>query len=84
MVFTGGVGVEAEVELVFPAELESGLAQGIVSVLGGWVAFGKIGSVGCDLVGDNAFFNIILVGQPKVPIRERRPPVRGSFPRPSG
>ncbi len=42
----GGDGVEAEVELVFPAELEAGLAEGVVAVLGAGMAFGEVGGVG--------------------------------------
>ncbi len=38
-----GFGVEAEVELVLPAELEAVLAEGFVAVLGTGVAFGEVG-----------------------------------------
>jgi len=44
--FACGDGVEAEVELVFPAELEAGLGEGVVAVLGAGVAFGEVGGVG--------------------------------------
>src|ERR1700704_4656099 len=49
--FAGGLGIEAEVELILPAELEAGFAQGVVTVLGAGVAFGEVGGVGGDLVG---------------------------------
>ena len=39
MKFPRGDGIEAEVELVFPAELEPCLAEGVVAVLGAGVAF---------------------------------------------
>ena len=38
VVLLGGVGVEGEVELVSPAELEAGAAEGVVAHLGGGVA----------------------------------------------
>jgi hypothetical protein len=43
--FADGDGGGAEVELVFPAELEAGLAEGVVAVLGAGVAFGDVGGV---------------------------------------
>ena len=46
VVLFGGVGVEGEVELVSPAELEASAGQGVVAHLGGGVAFGEVGSVG--------------------------------------
>ncbi len=61
----GGHGVEAEVELIFPAELEAGFAQGVVAVLGAGVAFGEVGGVGGDLVGDDAVFDVFLFGRPR-------------------
>ena len=39
----GGDRIEAEVELVFPAEFEAGFAEGVVAVLGTGVAFGEVG-----------------------------------------
>ena len=48
VVGAGGVGVEAEVELVLPAELEAGAAEGVVPHLRGRVALGQIGGVGGD------------------------------------
>jgi hypothetical protein len=60
------VRVEAEVELVFPAELEAGLAQGVVADLRAGVALGQVGGVGGDLVGDDAFLDVVLVGQAEV------------------
>ena len=60
------IGVEAEVELVFPAEFEAGLAEGVVAVLGAGVAFGEVGGVGGEFVGDDADFDVVLVGQAEV------------------
>ena len=48
------VGVEAEVELVFPAEFEARLGQRVVADLRAGMAFGQVGGMGGDLVGDDA------------------------------
>jgi hypothetical protein len=48
------VRVEAEVELVVPAEFEARLAQRVVADLRARVALGQIGGVGGELVGDDA------------------------------
>ncbi len=55
--------VEREVELVFPAELEARPRQGVIAQLGGRMSLGKIGGVGGDLVGDDADFDVVAVGQ---------------------
>ena len=59
-------GSSAEVELVLPAELEAGLAQRVVAVLGAGVALGQVGGVGGDLVGDDAVLDVLLVRQAQV------------------
>ena len=61
-----GVRVQAEVELVFPAEFETSLRQGIVADLGTGVTFRQVSGVGGDLVGDDAGFHVVLVGQAQV------------------
>ncbi len=48
MVLLGRFGIEAEVELIAPAEFEAGFAQGIVAQLRGGVALGEVGRVGGD------------------------------------
>src|SRR5689334_8545763 len=60
---TGTLGIEAEIELVFPTELETGLAQGVVAELSAGMAFGEVGCVRGNFVGDNAFFDILFVRQ---------------------
>src|SRR5690606_11433404 len=57
---------EGEVELILPAKLEAGLAQGVVADLGAGVPLGEVGGVGGDLVGDDALADIVLVGQAEV------------------
>lgn len=59
----GCVGVEGERELVVPAELEPGLAQGVIALLGSRVLFGQVGGVGRDLVRDHTRFHVVAVGQ---------------------
>ena len=46
MVFAGGVGIEREVELVVPAELEAGARERVVAELRRRVALGEVGGVG--------------------------------------
>ena len=62
----GAGGVEAEGELVAPAELESSFRDRVVASLRGGVAFGEVGGVGGDLVGDDAFSNIVPVREAEV------------------
>ena len=61
--FTRGFRIEREVELVFPAEFEPRFADGVVAILRAGMAFGEIGSVRGDLVGDHAIFDVLLVRQ---------------------
>ena len=58
-----GEGVKAEVELILPAELKTGLGQGVIPHLGAGVALGQVGGVGGYLVGHQALFHIPLVRQ---------------------
>jgi hypothetical protein len=59
------VRVEAEVELVVPAELEARLGQRVVADLRARVALGEVGGVGGELVGDDAFLTSSLSGRPR-------------------
>ena len=54
--------VEREVELVFPTELITRLAQRVVAYLRTGMSFGKVGGVGGYLIGDNSYAHIFLVG----------------------
>ena len=63
VVLLGGFGVEAEVELVAPAELEPGAAERVVVEPGGGVALGEVGGVGGELVGDDPDLDVVAVGQ---------------------
>jgi hypothetical protein len=48
-----------------PAELEAGLGEGVVAVLGAGVALGEVGGVGGDLVGDDAVLDVLRSGRPR-------------------
>src|SRR5258708_3153600 len=66
VVLARGVGVEREVELVDPPELEARARERIVADLRRRMALGEIGGVRRDLVGDDAFLDVVAVGQPEV------------------
>ena len=57
------VGIEAEIELILPAELETRLAERVVASLSAGMALGEIGGVSGDLVGDDAVLHVLRVGQ---------------------
>src|SRR5215472_849776 len=57
----GGVGIEAEVELILPAEVETSPGQRVVAKLRGGVTLGEIGGVGRDLVGDDAGLDVVAI-----------------------
>lgn len=57
----GGVGVEAQVKLVLPAEFEAGEGQGVIAFLRAGMAFGEVSGVGGDFIGDDAGFHIVAV-----------------------
>ena len=59
-------GVERQVKLVSPPEVEARLAQRVVPHLRARVAFGEVGGVGCDFVGHYAGAHVLLVGQAQV------------------
>ena len=69
MVFDGSVGVEGEVELVVPAELESCPRQSVVSFLRARMSFGQIGCVRGDLVGDHTDLHIVAIGKSQMLFR---------------
>lgn len=63
VVFQSTVGVESQVELVFPSEFVTGLTQGIVSYRGARMAFGDIGGVCGNLIGDHTRTHVFFVRQ---------------------
>lgn len=64
-----GDWIQAKVELVSPAKLEPGFAQGIVSELRPGVPFRKVCCVCRDFVSDDAIFHVLSVRQTEVFLR---------------
>ena len=62
-------GSSAEVELIFPAKFEARFADGVVAVLRAGMAFGEVGGVRGDFVGDDAVFHVFLVRQAEMFLR---------------
>ena len=58
-----GLGIEREIELIFPAKFEARFADGVVAILRAGMAFRQIGGVRGDFVGDDAVFHVFLVRQ---------------------
>jgi hypothetical protein len=63
VVVARGVGVEREVELVLPAEVEAGVREGVVAQLRRRVALGEVGGVGGDLETIEASDRVIIAGR---------------------
>ena len=53
-------------ELVFPSELETCLAHGVIPVVSSGVSLGKVGGVGGEFEGNHAFFHVVPVRQSEV------------------
>ena len=62
----GPLRIEPQVELVFPAKLETSLGKGIVARLGAGMALGQVGGVSGDLVSNDSFLDILPLGQAQV------------------
>ena len=60
------VRVEAEIELILPAKLETRLGERVVADLGAGMALGEIGRVRGQFVSDDAFLDVVLVRQSKM------------------
>jgi hypothetical protein len=61
VVFTSGIGIEAQIELVIPTKLKAGFRQSIVTNLRTRMALGQISGMRRNLVGNDAIFNVFLV-----------------------
>ena len=61
VILLGRVGVERQVELVAPAEIEAGAGQRVVAQPRGGVAFRQVGGVGGELVGDDTDLDVVAV-----------------------
>ncbi len=62
VVGSGGVFIEGEFEVFVPVEGCAGFGEFVVPVAGAGDSECDIGSVGCDFVGDAAFFDIAFFG----------------------
>ena len=82
------IGVERQIELVVPTKLETRFAEGIIAYLRARMAFGQIGRMGCQLIGDDAGFDVILIGQAQMLFRRHITKHGGAVPadlrRPNG
>ena len=63
------LGIERQVELVLPAELEARLAHHVVPELRAGVPLGQVGGVGGDLVRHHALAHVLAGGQAEVLLR---------------
>ena len=62
VVLLGGIGVERQVELVAPAELEARAWINASSRnLRTWMTFGEVSRVGGQFIGDDAGFDVIAI-----------------------
>src|SRR3954466_14336752 len=56
-----GFGIEREIKLIFPTKFEPRFGNRIVTILRARMAFGQVGGLRGDLVGNHAVFDIFLV-----------------------
>jgi len=75
-----GLGVEADVELVFPAELESRLAHRVVADLSAGEPLREVRGVSGDLIGDDAGLHVVTVRKTEVLLRRHVAKHRGAAP----
>ena len=61
--------IQAQVELVFPAEFEARLAQRVVAHLRTGMALGQVGGVRGDLVRHDAVAHVLAIRQAQVLFR---------------
>ena len=63
------IGVERQIKLIVPAEIEPRAAQRIIAQLRAGMTFRQIGCVGCNFIGDNAGFHVVAVRQTEMLLR---------------
>src|SRR4029453_6947712 len=61
--------IEAQVELILPAELEPGFAKRVIALLCPGMPFCKIGCMRGDLVSNDTVLDVFLIWQSKVLLR---------------
>ena len=63
VVFQRPLRVEREVELILPSEVVARLGQGVVANRSTGMTLGQVGRMGSNLVSDDTYAYIFLVGQ---------------------
>src|SRR5436853_4303256 len=66
MKFTSSFGIQSQIKLVLPSKLETRFADGVVAVLRARMAFGQIGGVGGDFIGNDPVLYVFFVRQPEM------------------
>ena len=67
----GSLGIEREIELIFPTKFEARFADGVVAILRAGMAFRQIGGVRGNFVSDDAVFDVFLVRRTEMFFRRR-------------
>lgn len=80
MEFAHGDGVEAEVELIFLSEFESGFGEGVVAILYARMSFRQVRCVGPDFVGNHSILHIFFAGQSQMFFRGHLAEHRAAIP----
>ena len=57
----GGIGIERQIELVFPAEFEASRGENVVPMARVRMSLRYVGRMRRDLVGDHAVFDVLLI-----------------------
>ena len=60
-ILQGQLRVEREMELITPAEIETGFRQGVVADGGSGMSFGQVGGMGSYLIGNDTCAYIIFI-----------------------
>ena len=66
MELPGFIGVQGQVELIFPAKFKARLGQGVVPDLRRRMTLRQVGRMGCYFIGNDPVFHVILIGQSQV------------------
>jgi len=66
VIFPCAIRIEAQVELIFPAELETRLRKCVVAKLSTWPSFGEIGCMSGDFVGNDSIAYVVFIRKPQM------------------
>src|ERR1700722_2923139 len=78
--FARRVGVEGQVELVLPAEVEARARHGVITDLRGRMTLGEVRCMGSNAVSDDPSLDVLAVGQAKMLLRRHVAEHRGAEP----